>query len=334
MNQKNQDKEFFFSPKTEIHRASWFREQARGILKPWFVTLIVIALVATLLGGTSRGAGIGSVFDVGLSDESIELIKPAMEDVVVLLKNGEIGTIFARYPFVSTISYTVGGVAIFSLLYSLLVGAAVEIGHRKIYLGVIDGETPETKGLFRFFKKGYGKAILARLFMMLIQFACSLPALLALFQVGYSVVTLAYYGLEGNADMVAQASVSVYLYSALASVLAIAATLLNIVLSLRYAYVTMILAEYPTLGTVDAFRNSASLMKGNKWRLFCLQFSFIGWRIVAGLVPYGLGNFVLMPYTQAADTVFYHEIARRNAAEETEFPSLDPNDYDPEAARW
>ena len=238
------------------------------------------------------------------------------------------------YPFISTICYTVGGVAMFSILFSLLVGAAVEIGHRKLYLGVIDGATPEVKGLFRFFKKGYGKAILARFFMMLIKIACAIPTLLALCQVGYLVVRLAYHGLMKDTEMVASIASSVYLYAALASLLSIGAKLLQIVISLRYAYVTTILAEYPELGVVDAFRNSAALMKGNKWRLFCLKISFIGWTLLAALIPYGLGNFVLLPYTMAADTAFYHEIARRDAAEETEFPSLDPNDYDPEAARW
>jgi len=334
MNQQNQDKEFFFSPKTERKNADWFRAKARGFLKPHFATLIMIALLAALLGGTSVSVSIGSVFDVELSDESIELVKPALEEIVVLLKNGEIGTVFANYPFVSTLCFAGIGVAVFSLLYALFVGAAVELGHRRLYLGLIDGETPEVKGLFKYFKGCYGKAVLARLFMTLINFALSIPVLLAVCQVLFSVVSLVYYGQMGDTEMAAQTVTFVYLYSAIAVVLAVAASVLHTVISLRYAYVTLILAEYPSLGVVDAFRNSAALMKGNKWKLFCLQFSFIGWMIVAGLIPYGLGTYILMPYTMASETVFYHEIARRGAAEETEFPSLDPNDYDPEAARW
>ena len=334
MIQQNQDKEFFFSPKSEIKNASWFRAQARGILKPHFWMLIIIALVAALLGGTSAGVSISGVFDIEIADDSTGLFAEEITEIVPLLMEGEFGTVLSQYPFVSTILTTAAIVAGAALLYSLFIGAPVELGHRRLYLGLIDGEAPEVKGLFGYFKRSYGKAVLARLLMTLIRFAIYIPALLAVCQVGYSLIAVTHYALMENEAMVASSLASVYLYAAIASALLIAAAIFGIVISLRYAYVTLILAEYPELGVIDAFRNSASLMKGNKWRLFCLQFSFIGWSILAGLVPYGLGTYILMPYTMAAETAFYHEIARRGAAEETEFPSLDPNDYDPNAARW
>jgi hypothetical protein len=43
----------------------------------------------------------------------------------------------------------------------------------------------------------------------------------------------------------------------------------------------------------------------------------------------GIGVFFLSPYMYAADAAFYDDIANRAAARETEFPSVDPNDYDP-----
>ena len=88
----------------------------------------------------------------------------------------------------------------------------------------------------------------------------------------------------------------------------------------------MIMAEYPTIGIFDALRNSANLMKGNKWKLFCLDFSFIGWILLASCTC-GLGMIVLMPYMYAASAAFYNDIANRQAAKETEFPSINPDDY-------
>ncbi|MEI3519908.1 MAG: DUF975 family protein [Anaerosacchariphilus sp.] len=41
------------------------------------------------------------------------------------------------------------------------------------------------------------------------------------------------------------------------------------------------------------------MMAGNRWRLFCLQFSFIGWGILCALTL-GLGNLALRPYEMAA----------------------------------
>ncbi|MBQ9805004.1 MAG: DUF975 family protein [Clostridia bacterium] len=335
MNQQNQNKDFFLSPEAAKKNASYFRARAREAIKPYFWALIVIALLASLLGGTSEGIDIGSMIpSIEISEDVSDKVETAIKEILVLLMDGDFGTIFSQYPFVSTILIAVLCVAGVSLLYSLLVGSAVELGHQKIYLNLIDGEAPETKGLLAYFKKSYGKAIFARLLRMLINFAVSIPVLVSAILFASSIVSIAYYALMGDEAQTQVAISSIYLFTVIAAVLLIATALAQIFIHLRYAFVTVILAEYPELGVIDAFRNSASLMKGQKWRLFCLQFSFIGWRILAGLVPYGLGTYILMPYTMAADVAFYHEIAHRSAAEETEFPSLDPNDYDPNEARW
>ena len=68
-----------------------------------------------------------------------------------------------------------------------------------------------------------------------------------------------------------------------------------------------ILAEHPELTASEAIEQSKELMSGNRWRLFCLQFSFIGWRILSALT-FGIGNLWLRPYEQAATAAFYREI--------------------------
>ena len=50
------------------------------------------------------------------------------------------------------------------------------------------------------------------------------------------------------------------------------------------------------------------MMRGHKWRLFCLQISFIGWAILAGLTC-GIGVLWLTPYTEASTAIFYLELA-------------------------
>ncbi len=333
MNQQNQNKDFFLSPDATQKNASYFRARAREAIAPHFWTLIFIALLASLLGGTSEGFSIGMP-SIEVSEENSEVVKNAFKEIFALLTGGQYSTILSQYPFVSTILTAAISVVVLSILCSLFVGSAVELGHQKLYLNLIDGETPEASGLFAYFKKIYGKSILARLLMMGIEFAISIPLLVSSVLFASSVISLIYYSMIGDAAREASATSSVFLYTAIILALSVATTLAQIFIRLRYAFVSVILAEYPELGVVDAFRNSASLMKGKMWKLFCLRFSFIGWRIVANFVPFGLGAFILMPYTMAADVAFYHEIARRDAAEETEFPSLDPNDYDPNEARW
>ena len=44
-----------------------------------------------------------------------------------------------------------------------------------------------------------------------------------------------------------------------------------------------IMVENPEMKAKQALKASKAMMKGNKWRLFCLSFSFIGWDILAAL---------------------------------------------------
>ena len=69
-----------------------------------------------------------------------------------------------------------------------------------------------------------------------------------------------------------------------------------------------ILADYPELSAGEAISKSKQMMEGNKWRLFCLEFSFIGWSILCSFTL-GIGYLWLTPYKQAATAVFYREVS-------------------------
>ena len=60
----------------------------------------------------------------------------------------------------------------------------------------------------------------------------------------------------------------------------------------------------------EAIEQSKVMMAGNKGRLFCLQFSFIGWYLLAALTA-GVGSIFLAPYTKAAETAFYLDLTGR-----------------------
>lgn len=86
----------------------------------------------------------------------------------------------------------------------------------------------------------------------------------------------------------------------------------GIIAAYRYAMVPYLMAEFPDLGVMDAMNESKRLMKGNKWRLFCLQFSFIGWELLAAITC-GIGSLWVTPYIQAATAAFYLEVTGRNS---------------------
>lgn len=79
----------------------------------------------------------------------------------------------------------------------------------------------------------------------------------------------------------------------------------------RYAMVPYLLAEFPELSVMEAFRESKRLMKGNKWQLFCLHISFIGW-VLLGMLSMGIGMLWVTPYQYAAEAAFYMDVTGRS----------------------
>ena len=97
-----------------------------------------------------------------------------------------------------------------------------------------------------------------------------------------------------------------------------------------------IMAEHPSLTANEAITESRRIMDGNKWRLFCLDFSFIGWELLCALplyagyflilryfsgseamaismvllltIPLSIGFFFVHPYEEAAWATFYRDI--------------------------
>lgn len=61
----------------------------------------------------------------------------------------------------------------------------------------------------------------------------------------------------------------------------------GIIALFRYSQAYVILADDPTKGVMQCIRESKELMIDNKFKLFCLEFSFIGWAILAS-IPSGV----------------------------------------------
>ena len=105
-----------------------------------------------------------------------------------------------------------------------------------------------------------------------------------------------------------------------------------------YAMTPYILAENPGMTATDAITESRRIMDGNKWRLFCLGFSFIGWGllcaapilialfivsriaietqslavllwVIPASIPSFIGSLFLTPYQEAAWAAFYRDVS-------------------------
>ena len=72
-----------------------------------------------------------------------------------------------------------------------------------------------------------------------------------------------------------------------------------------YAMTPYVLMEHPEYSANEAITESRRLMDGRKWNLFCLTFSFIGWRLMG---PLNIGYLFLRPYEEAAFAAFYRDV--------------------------
>lgn len=81
----------------------------------------------------------------------------------------------------------------------------------------------------------------------------------------------------------------------------------GIIESYSYAMVSFVMADNPHMTASEAMAESKRLMKGNRWRLFCLSFSFYGWALLS-VLTLGIGMLWLTPYMQASFAAFYRQI--------------------------
>ena len=87
----------------------------------------------------------------------------------------------------------------------------------------------------------------------------------------------------------------------------------GIIKTYAYSMAYFVKVDHPEYGWNQCIKASIALMKGNKWRLFVLDLSFIGWYLVGSLCL-GLGTLWVTPYHQAARAQFYCGLTRTQPA--------------------
>ena len=128
----------------------------------------------------------------------------------------------------------------------------------------------------------------------------------------------------------------------------------GIIKGYSYAMTPYILAENPGMTATEAITESRRIMDGNKWRLFCLGFSFIGWGLLCAVpiliatgiltsiairtesiatlllifpigIPLGAGYLLLTPYQEAAWAAFYRDVSGTSAVPDPALPEIIPD---------
>lgn len=96
----------------------------------------------------------------------------------------------------------------------------------------------------------------------------------------------------------------------------------GIVASYSYAMAPFIMLEKPNCGARQALAESKEMMRGNRWRLFCLEISFFGWAFL-NLFTFGIGSLWLNPYVEVSRAAFYREISGTSYVQEASQVTLE-----------
>jgi uncharacterized membrane protein len=103
-------------------------------------------------------------------------------------------------------------------------------------------------------------------------------------------------------------SVITYLYVLLFTILwTLLLIIPGIIAAYSYSMTFLIMAEDKSIEPLAAIAKSKEMMQGNKWKLACLHFRFIGWGLLC-ILTIGIGFFWLIPYITVSNVQFYNDL--------------------------
>ena len=349
MDYNYQDQATFYEERPQ--KAADFRKRAKQALKGFWWKAMLVTLIASCLGGIAS-SGVGSSFsnsyygeeeseetagentEAAEEVEEIYLTREEAEEMEAALKAGDF-TVLAKLSSqedASTLSFILSFIGIVfavafvaGVVWNLFVTSPVKVGYQRFQLALIDGRTSEIRvgTLFDSFKQGYGKSIGLNFCHSFLINLTLLPMYAGMLYGGMQLLT----GLPWlYTDDITAFEIGFLSFLGFTLLGALISACISIPVSFAYSMAHIIMADYPTMGAIACLRASRRMMQGNKWRLFCLDFSFIGWILVSGCIPV-IGPSMVTAYNSAARAVFYQEISGRTTPADVEYPSLDPQDY-------
>jgi len=208
-----------------------------------------------------------------------------------------------------------------ALNFGSIIGTALStifmVGFYSFLLKICCGQKNEAalKDIIYGFQCHPGKALLLYLLSVLYILPGSLIYAVILVVLSFS--TIAGSGISMSADQLLSSDFRIPVESAVIFlivflVLTIAFIIYTCYIELTYSMVYFLLLDYPDLPVSEIWKRSRQLMKGNRLRLFGVEFSFIGW-IILSLFTLGIGILWVQPYMLATETEFYLDLVQQQA---------------------
>ena len=287
----------FQKPKSQKKNASYYRRRGRELLKNKWADAAMAAIVAFLFGVTVMG-GINVDVTVFLSTTSMSKL---------------------------TFAILFGSLA----LFFIFVSSPLKVGYQRFQLRLLDSGSLTVKQVFSCGRGLYWKSVWLNILNMALTILPSFVMVTGanyFMQKAFKRITVSVLGENGQLVEKLMPDNTFWITFGIACGVCVLSFVWSCFFSYIYRYSYTVLAEYPTVGAVEAMRMSRNMMKGRKWKLFCLDISFIGW-LLLGIYTAGIGMLFFVPTREASLVAFYHDAANRDSAKEVEFPSLDFKDY-------
>ena len=147
-----------------------------------------------------------------------------------------------------------------------------------------------------------------------------LPIILLILSIIIFEVNIVGTIISNTSKAITLANLETYISSSIASfsgvilisfILYIVSLILLITWSYYYQLSQIIAIDNPNITTKEAVMKSKECMTGNRWKLFCLEFSFIGWAFLC-IFTLGIGYFWLLPYMTISQISFARFVYGKN----------------------
>ncbi|MDE7044355.1 MAG: DUF975 family protein [Acetatifactor sp.] len=204
---------------------------------------------------------------------------------ISLIANMTTTTAYALTDSMSTVTVLNIIFEVISLVAVIVLGI-LQAGITLFYLNIACGQPYVIRNLFYGFKRDSGKALILSAAVGLCNAICLYP----------SQYCLSAYLRSHDIQM---------LYIAI--IVMLVGFCVYVPVSLGLSQVFYLMLDYPDRTARDTLTLTFRVMKGNKWRLFYLQLSFIPMMILC-ILSFGIGFLWLNPYMQMTYTYFFLDI--------------------------
>jgi len=171
-----------------------------------------------------------------------------------------------------------------------LLSGVFAVGQFHIYRKILHNMQTEIKDMFAGFSMHPDKAILITFLTFVIGFLGGIPFCISTFILG---LTRSFYLVP------------------IVSILFILFIVFLVYINLTFSQALFLLMDFPEESATELMKRSSVLMRGNKFKLFYLNVSFIGILSVTVLTC-GLGMLWAYPYMTCSKAVFYEELMRNH----------------------